>query len=468
MRGRPLRTHMLLLYVLLAILSGIVVPALGTWLSLRGFRRYVAQRRELALDELAVALVSLYEEDGAWDRRRVMDVLRPAPHWAGLSIVLRGADGREVSRLTPGLMERRSMRGRRQGPGRTDEETPPAERSTIELTLAGEAVGSLDVEHRPPPGRAEREFIAHLARYGLVGGVAMIVVACGLGVVVAGRLSRPVVRAAERTRRIARGERDLAPEPPSGIREMDALLHDVDELGRSLAAQERLRRRLMVDVAHELRTPLTVARTQIEAMADGVWEPTPDRLAACVGEMERLGGLIEDVETVTRLEGEAQAVRPEEMDMVAWLSSVLASFAPVFDQGGVTLSSGLEPGTVASIDPVRFRHALDNLLSNALRYTPRGGRVDVTLRSCEGGAEICVRDTGIGIAPEDLPHVFERFYRADEARARMTGGRGVGLAIAKTAVEAHGGTISATSAQGEGSCFVVTLPAPASLGGRAL
>jgi len=319
-------------------------------------------------------------------------------------------------------------------------------------------IGVLDADMRVPQGRFERAFVSHLASYTLAGTLVMILVACGLGYIVAGRLSRPVARAVERTKRICRREYDLEPAKPSGIREMDDLTRGVEELGRSLAEQERLRQRLMTDVVHELRTPLTVVRTQIEAIADGVWEASPERLALCVSEMERLSGLIRDVESVTRMEGDAVAIKPEPVDLSAFLSSVLDAFRPLFGRTGVALRRSLAPGLCAAVDEDRFRHVMDNLLSNALRYTPKGGWVEVRLLRREE-AVIEVQDSGSGISPQDLPHVFDRFYRADESRARVTGGRGVGLSIARAVAEAHGGTISVESEIGVGSCFTVTLPA---------
>lgn len=233
---------------------------------------------------------------------------------------------------------------------------------------------------------------------------------------------------------------------------------DLEELGRSLAGQERLRKRLMTDIAHELRTPLTVVRSQVEAVADGVWEATPERLALCVAEIKRLSDLIGEVESLTRLEGEILSVYLQDTDLSAFLATILDSSEPLFARSGVTLHRSLEGNVRANVDSERFRSVIDNLLSNALRYSEAGGRVEVRLRSWDGSAVIEVEDTGAGIDAADLPHVFDRFYRADAARARVTGGRGIGLAIAKAAVEAHGGTIGVSSRLGEGSRFTVKLP----------
>ncbi|MBQ7169237.1 MAG: hypothetical protein IJR63_04980 [Synergistaceae bacterium] len=451
MRSRSLRSHFLLLYVMLAVLSGIVVPVLCVKFSTDAFRNYQIQRRQADLENLGDSLATLYrEEGGVWKRRRVMDILRPAPQWGGMVIVLTDTNGREIYTLRPMQMRRTS----RNDPPAQSQQSEDVEHITV--NLPGNA-GKLEIERRIPTGRYEASFLTYLMGYTLAGALVMIVFACGSGYVVAGRLSRPVILAIERTKDIARGDYDVHEEvKPVGIRELDALTRGVEDLGRSLAGQEKLRRRLMVDVAHELRTPLTVTRTQIEAIADGILEPTPERLTLCVNEMTRLADLIGNVDVLSRIEGETLRLNLEITDMKKFLEYVAENFSPLFAKAGITLAAELDAVT-CEIDREQFRHVVDNLLSNALRYTDEGGKVSLRLSADGEDAVIEVADTGIGIAPEDLPNIFERFWRADESRTRVTGGSGVGLAIVKATVEAHGGEISAVSRKGEGTCFTVRL-----------
>ena len=456
MKNRSLRWHFLTLYVLLAVLSGIVVPALSAWFSVQTFRTFQVQRRQADIDNLSASLSALYaEEGGIWKRRRVMDILRPAPQWAGMIIELLDSDGHEVFTLRPMQMNRR---GTHQQPQEPPE--PEAESEHLTIRLGTGNIGRLEIERRLPTGRYEVSFITYLTRYTLYGALVMIVIACGLGYLVSGRLSKPVIRAIERTKSISRGEYDVQETAsPVGIRELDALTKGVEDLGRSLAGQEKLRRRLMVDVAHELRTPLTVTRTQIEAIADGILEPTPERLSLCVSEMQRLADLIGNIDALTRLEAETLAIHTEGTDMRAFLEPVAESFRPVFAKSGIELEAELEAKCTCMIDRDKFRHVIDNLLSNAQRYTDEGGKVRLELHRDGGKVFISVRDTGIGISEKDLPNIFERFYRADESRARVTGGSGVGLAIVKAAVEAMDGKISVESEKGKGSCFTIEIPA---------
>ena len=443
MRSRSLRSHFLMLYVILAIFAGIVVPFLGLKMSVEGFRNYQINRRQADLENLGESLSVLYrEEGGVWNPQRVRDILRPAPQWWGMTISLIDSNSREVYTLEPLHI------------GGNHYSRAETEHITVRLSRNA---GRLEIERRIPSGRYEMSFISYLVRYTLSGAFVMIVFACGLGYFVAGKLSRPVINAIERTKDIARGDYDVHGESATvGIRELDALTRGVEDLGRSLSGQEKLRRRLMTDVAHELRTPLTVTRTQIEAIADGILEPTPERLTLCVNEMTRLADLIGNIDVLSRIEGDTLRLNLEVTDMKKFLAYVIESFNPVFTKAGINLSSELE-NVKCEIDREKFRHVIDNLLSNALRYTDKNGNVKLRLYARDKEAVIEVADTGIGISPEDLPNIFERFWRADESRARVTGGSGVGLAIVKATVEAHGGKISAVSKKGEGTCFTVSL-----------
>ena len=459
-KTKSLRSHFLKLYVFLAVLSGIVVPVLSLYFSVNAFKNYQIQRRQADLENLGESLTALYKEEGGiWKRRRVMDILHPAPQWTGMIIQLIDSNGNEIFTLNPLSMNH--MR-HRNNTGISDNDS---EYEYITIPLGDEKkLGSLEIKRRLPSGHYENSFIQYLVRYNLAGASVMIIIACGFGFFVSGRLSRPVINAIERTKRISKGDYNYNTDEKLnhvGIRELDDLTKGVEDLGRSLAGQEKLRRRLMVDVAHELRTPLTVVSTQIEAIADGILEPTPERLNLCMNEMKRLEGLIENVETLTRLEGESLEIHVENINMKNFLEIVIETFRPVFEKSEIKFSSSLEDNLFAEIDQNKFRHVIDNLLSNALRYTNSNGEVNIKAFKQNDKVIIEVSDTGIGISEKDLPNIFERFYRADESRTRVTGGSGVGLAIVKATVEAHGGKITAQSVKGKGSTFKISLPADA-------
>ncbi len=449
-----------MLYVLLAVLCGVVVPALCVKLSVGAFRNYLIQRRNEDFESLANSLDAVYNEEHIWTRRRVMDVLRPAPQWGGMKIKLLDLNNNEIYTLQTGQPNehRHNNRRNQQQNNNVNNISQNNSQSQVEKFNIVFEHGKLEIEHKIPPMRFEDSFINYLTRYILAGAVIMIITACAVGYFVAVRLSKPVIKAIEHTKKISRGDYESVNDFQNvGIKELDTLSKCVADLGRSLAGQEKLRQRLMTDIAHELRTPLTVTRTQIEAIADGILEPTPERLNLCVNEMERLGNLIEDVEALSRLEGDNLKIRAEKIDVEKFLNTIAEAFEPLFKNAGINFKCEAAKNFY-DIDADRFRHAIDNLLSNALRYTDSGGQVILKSYADKNNLIIQVQDTGIGISEQDLPNIFERFYRTDTSRARVTGGRGVGLSIVKATVEAHGGKISVTSTQGEGSCFTITLP----------
>jgi two-component system OmpR family sensor kinase/two-component system sensor histidine kinase BaeS len=223
-----------------------------------------------------------------------------------------------------------------------------------------------------------------------------------------------------------------------------------------LEASEDQRRKMLADVSHELRTPLSVVQGNLEALVDGVHPADEAHLAAILEETKVLSRLVEDLRTLSLAESGALALHRESIDVGALVREIVESFASQADPAGVSLRADVASGLPhVDADPVRAREILSNLIANALRYTPRGGSVRVSV-SADGGVAIAVRDTGAGIAAERLDRIFDRFYKSPESR-----GAGLGLAIAKQLVIAHGGQISASSVIGEGTEVRFTLPAEA-------
>lgn len=233
-----------------------------------------------------------------------------------------------------------------------------------------------------------------------------------------------------------------------------------NQLAASLESAELRRRRLLADLAHELRTPLATIDGYLEGLADGVVRAEAPTWTLLRGETRRLGRLVEDLDKVSRAEERQldlrlKAARPEEV-----VDGAVAAAAAAFSAAGVRLERAVA-GRLPEVrvDRDRIAEVLGNLLENALRHTPAGGLVTVSAGLRGGDVELAVEDTGEGIAAEHLPHLFERFYRADRARARRDGGSGIGLAIAHALVEAHGGRLRAESeGLGRGARFTISLP----------
>ncbi|MFD0740998.1 sensor histidine kinase [Phytohabitans flavus] len=227
----------------------------------------------------------------------------------------------------------------------------------------------------------------------------------------------------------------------------------------SLQRGEERQRRLVADVAHELRTPLANLRGYLEALKDGVIEPDPELFASLHEEAVLQQRIVNDLQDLALAEAGTLAYHRTVIDMAEVLETTRAAHHAVAESAGVQLVTATPGPAQVHADPDRLRQVLGNLVTNAIRATSAGG--SVTLSSAVDGTAVVVRvaDTGTGIAPESLPYVFDRFWRADSARGRRTGGSGLGLSIARQIVTDHGGTITVASQLGVGTTFTITLPA---------
>jgi signal transduction histidine kinase len=284
-----------------------------------------------------------------------------------------------------------------------------------------------------------------------------IVLAIVISLFVAKRITAPLIQMKSVAERIAKGEltsRTII----NGKDELADLGRSLNDLAEQLMRQEQLRKTMTADVAHELRTPLTSLKSHMEAMIDGLWEPTPVRLESCYEEIERLRFLVGDLEQLTEVEAPNFKLTFKEENIHAVVHHHIESSQAAFEKKGVQLIVQDQGIVYAQIDRLRFGQIMVNLLSNALKFTPKGGKVTVTVTEQGHVVHIAVADSGIGIDEKELSFVFERFYRTDKSRDRKSGGSGIGLTIVKKLVEAHGGTINIHSQTGKGTEVVFILP----------
>jgi signal transduction histidine kinase len=287
----------------------------------------------------------------------------------------------------------------------------------------------------------------------LLGGIAAGLLALGLGVLLARRATAPARELTRAARALASGDRShrVAVEAADEFGEM---AHAFNAMADAIEEEDRLRRAFAADVAHELRTPLAILRSQIEALQDGVEEPGPRALGSLHEETLRLARLVADLETLASAEAAGFSLERRPAPLRPLLEDAVREFAGPFDAADVRLEPRLDDVT-ADVDPVRIRQVVSNLLSNALKFTPPGGIVRIELGREGGEAVLRVRDSGPGIPPDELPHVFDRFFRGRGARGR---GSGIGLTVARELVLAHGGGIVVESEPGRGTTFTVRLP----------
>ena len=436
-------------FILVAAAGVIIVSILANRATTLGFRHYLNQDIGARWSGIVEQLTSYYEQQGGWAEVEALLIAAGPERGQGSgSLVLLDEDGQVVAQAG----------GRRSAPDTVEEAD-----AALPLRSGGRQVGTLLV--RQPgagSGGAGEQFLAQVNQAILWAGLAAVLLALFLGLFLARTLTKPLRRLTEATHEVAGGQLGLQVKNSAGG-ELGALSSSFNQMSLALESSEQQRRQMLADVAHELRTPLSISRGHLEAMLDGVFEITPDNLAVVHEETLLLGRLVEDLRTLSLAEAGQLTLDSQSVDLSELVSQTAAAFEPLAEAEGVQLVSDLPPQPVAvHADANRLRQVLGNLLSNALRHVPEGQngppQVKLALSSELTTVQLRVSDNGPGLTPEAQEQIFNRFWRADQARSRDQGGSGLGLAICRAIMEAHNGRIWVESTPGLGTTFIIELP----------
>ena len=313
--------------------------------------------------------------------------------------------------------------------------------------VGADTFAQLMVQHGSSTAEAHAMFDQSITVVLAAAVLAAVLAAALLAVALGRRVARPLSEIAEAARRVAGGDYAVRV-PRSGPEEIASLADSFNQMAASLDAQERTRREFIANAAHELKTPLTNLQGYLEALRDGVLPGDAATFASLHEEAVRLVRLAASLDTLA--EGDARAAPLElvEVDLGAAIRSAVELAAPAFERAGVNLRVELPDRLQARADPDALAQVMGNLLQNAARYTPSGGHVVIAGERRHADVLVSITNDGAGIPADDLPHVFERFYRVDKSRARTCGGAGIGLAIVKQLVDAAGGRVGAESRDG--------------------
>lgn len=331
--------------------------------------------------------------------------------------------------------------------------------STYDLEQDNKKIGSVSISYFGPFFLSENDF-----KFLNALNIILIIVACIsflisliVGHVFAKKISKPILKTVEATKQIAEGHYEVRLEEASNTTELVMLEGSINHLALSLETMEKLRKRLTEDVAHELRTPITILQSYIEMMEEGIWEATTERLKSCNEEVLRIARLVSDLENLAKIESDNLKLDKQKIDLYEIIDMTVKSFEKEISDRGLEIKI-LGPHPTLTADYDRIRQVVVNLFSNAIKYSKKKCNIIFELFDTKDSAGFSIKDSGIGIPEDELPYIFERFYRADKSRNRLTGGSGIGLTIVKSIIEAHGGSISVESRLGEGSCFKILLP----------
>jgi signal transduction histidine kinase len=458
---RSLPAKLIVAFLCTGLASVALVGLFARYLTVAEFGRFV---REQDLVDFTNTAQNYYAQYGTWD---------------GLNQLLRSSPPRTQAANRPGnpppppqngpppflLADQSGLAVTGSGGFR------PGDRIPAELMDAGTAI---EVDGRrvgtvvttgvtPELSQREREYLNRTNRILLYASVGGALVALLVGWLLTRLLTRPIRLLTEAIRAMQQGQ--IHQQVPISSRdEIGELVQAFNQLSADLARATTARRQMTADIAHELRTPLSVLTGYIETMRDGFLPPTPERFQTMYAEASQLQRLIDDLRLLSladagELRLQRQTVAPRQL-----LEAAAAAFGPQAAQQRIALHTLAPPDLPdLSLDRERMLQVLRNLVSNALRYTPAGGTITLSAEPAPDAVRLAVADTGSGIPPAALPHIFERLYRADASRTTQDGGTGLGLAIARAFVEAHGGQISAQSTLGQGTRISIELPLSAPL-----
>jgi signal transduction histidine kinase len=447
-------TAALVLVTLIGVGLSVVIPTVVT---VRSFERFVQSSRVTEREAVVEALTIYYEEQGSWE---------------GLSILV----GPRSDRMGHGM-------GPMMAPGMpgtwtfqvADEDgivivSPRAESlgdqlsrsqllDSMPIEVDGREVGFLlpatPVNFFREP---EEAFLRRLRETIVPVGAAACAIAILLGLFLTWQLTDPLRKLKAAAQGIAGGDLSQRVDIKSKD-EIGELGRAFNDMAENLSRAEELRRNMTADIAHELRTPLSVIRANLEAILDGVFQPTKENVTSIHKEAVLLSRLVDDLQELALAEAGQLRIEPEITDLSSLIERVLAGVAARAKSEGVAVVEDLASDLPSvSVDSQRIGQVLSNLVDNALRYSSEGDTVTVRAGETADAVQVDVVDQGPGLSPEELALVFERFYRGDRTRSRATGGAGLGLAIVKQLVEAHGGRVWAESTEGQGATFSFTLP----------
>lgn len=456
---RSLLVKLTLVVVIVSLVSVGLVALLTRWIMAREFNLLAILERRADF----VQIVSeYYHQASVWSG--VMQVLPPPP--GAPPPAARAADVQPELRPPIGVPEFALLDARgcvvvpagRFFLNRCD--INPSREEQTPIVVDGQTVGTvITVSSGATLSAVEQTYLRRTNRAVLWSALGATGLALLLGVFFARTLTRPLRLLINAVHALARGEMNQAV-PITTQDELGELTTAFNQMSADLARANQARRQMTADIAHELRNPLMVMSGYLEAMRDQVLKPTPDRLSTLYDEAQHLQRLVADLRTLSLADAGELTLRLERVISQELLERVEQAYQAQAQHRQIELA--VQPAASAPalrVDPERMVQVLNNLVSNALRHTPAGGQIELTVASTGKRVNLLVRDTGEGIPPEALPHIFDRLYRVDRARQQNGSESGLGLAIAKSIVSAHGGEITVTSTVGVGTTFTVSLPA---------
>lgn len=460
--NRSIKARLSSIISLIVLLTVVTISLLANYFINKQFTRYVARQQELKIQSINSSIRGQYDvSTQKWNLNDIQTIGMQSLYegyiikvYDNHNQILWDAQAHDM-RLCNQIMDDISSRMQIKYPKLEGE----FKASNHPLMNGDAIIGSVSISYFGPFFLNENDtrFLDSLNTILISVGTVAILSSIVIGNILAKRLSSPILKTVGATKQISDGNYGIRLEKRSNTEELDLLTESINNLASSLQNMERLRKQLTEDVAHELRTPITVLLSHMEAMIEGIWEPTPERLQSCYDETIQIGKLVSDLENLARIENGVRELHKSEINLKELINKIRKNFeTELMNKKLKTSVSGPDVTIFADYD--RITQVIVNLLTNAIKYSEEYGNIMFEVFEEDSFVGFLIRDHGSGIPEEELPYIFERFYRADKSRNRLTGGTGIGLTIVKSIIETHGGSIIVDSKVKVGSCFTVKLP----------
>ena len=460
MKKKTLRTQLSLIIALLVFISISLISIVSTELINQQFENYLTQVQIEKSETIKNSILQQYdEENNTWQL--------PAIHAIGMYALNEGyiislndgtntlwdATNHDMEKCEQVMKDIAKRMNESHGLEMSERTT-----KNIPLQVNDRHVATLTIEYYGPFFLSENDAIFISTLHIVVFAIGSIAMVCAMiiGSILAKRISKPIKESVAIANTIAHGNYSVRFSQKPTTKEVEELMQAIQELVTALDEQERLRKQLTQDVAHELRTPLTTITTHLDAIIDGIWLPSNERLVSLQEEIKRITSIVSDLESLAHYESETLRLHKQKIDVFALTQKLCKQHEIAFFKKQITLQLKGEPCFV-EVDEKRISQAILNILTNAIKYTPNKGIINVSCTHDNHFVYLSIRDNGIGIEEKELPFIFDRFYRADKSRNRENGGAGIGLTITKQIVALHDGKINVVSSVDKGTTFTIQL-----------
>lgn len=426
----------------------------------RQFSNYVIKKQDQKNIEITNQISMQYSYDGSWNSS-VIENIGVNELSEGIIIKVKDSNGNMIwdatnhnNGLCAEMIDHMAQNTLSRHPNLNGSYTE----KSFDILSNNEKVGILELGYYGPfyYSDIDLNFINTLNNLFAVVSIISIFFAIILALAISKNIVNPIENVISKISDISHGIKNEKIENTTNSKELSDLVDSINNFIQRLDEQENLRKRLTADMSHELRTPLTSIQGSLEAMIDGVWDKTEDRLKSCHEEIIRLNKMVKELEKLTEYETDKTNLCVEEIEISSIMKNILTNFEKQICDKNINLKYDLKD-VVAFVDKDKIAQIFTNLVSNAIKYTNENGTINISIFEQENNVCVKIKDNGIGIDKEHLPYVFERLYRVDESRCRNTGGSGIGLTITKKLVELHNGTININSEKNIGTEVIIVI-----------